>query len=71
MGVADVIQVSQQNKNLRIRKSILSRLIKHVDNPSISVIGMDEIGKFPLDISRMLMHGSLYRFGSMYVLGQD
>ncbi|SAM07081.1 hypothetical protein [Absidia glauca] len=44
MGVSDAIQIVQQNKNLRINKSILSRLIKHVDDPSIGVIGMDVIG---------------------------
>jgi hypothetical protein len=71
MGVSDAIQIVQQNKNLRINKSILSRLIKHVDDPSIGVIGMDVIGRFPSEIHRMLTYDRLYRFGSMYVLGQD
>ncbi|KAI8333631.1 hypothetical protein BC941DRAFT_516139 [Chlamydoabsidia padenii] len=45
MGVSNSTIIIQQNKNIRINKSILSRPAKHVDDSSISVIGMDIIGK--------------------------
>ncbi|KAI8076301.1 uncharacterized protein BX664DRAFT_49842 [Halteromyces radiatus] len=45
MGVSEITETIQLNKNLRINKSILSRLVKHIGDPNVGVIGMDIIGK--------------------------
>lgn len=44
-NVPEITTIIQQNKNIRLNKSILTRLIKFIDSTDISVIGFDFVGK--------------------------
>lgn len=44
-NVSDMVKRIQQNKNLRLNKSIMTKLIYDTGDDSISVIGMDVVGR--------------------------